>query len=161
MDRDGQLSITIGVLGIVVTLIGLFPGLIGLETVEGIGVLQVLVILVGFSLLFLGAYVFVKETYFSGQPNTLGQDIGVRLTLTGLVLAGAAGLADVLGFGTHTPSQADRPYLGAWQAAVFLGGFLLASAGVVVYTLFGPVAPDEDGPEPDDVPRNHGTEHRS
>lgn len=138
MDKDGQLSIIIGALGVVTTLIGLFPGLVGLETVEGIGVLQVVVILGGFSLLFLGAYIFVKQTYFPGMPTTLGQDIAIRLTMTGLVIAGAAGLADVLGFGTHTPANSERPFLGTWQAIALLGGFLLASAGVVLFTLFGP-----------------------
>ena len=43
MEKYGQISITIGALGVVITLIGLFPGIVGLEASEGVGVLQVLV----------------------------------------------------------------------------------------------------------------------
>ncbi len=146
MEKNGQISITIGALGIVIALIGLFPGIVGLETTPGVGVLQVLVVLLGFSILFTGAYIFAKRSFYAGLPNTLAQDIGVRLTLTGLLIAVAAGLADVLGFGSHTPSETTRPFLGRLQAVVFVGGILTASIGVVIFALFGP-----DQPEPDDA----------
>ncbi|MBN1678700.1 MAG: hypothetical protein JW966_00315 [Anaerolineae bacterium] len=144
MDRFVQVSITIGALGIVITLIGLFPAIAGLETTEEVGVLQVLVILAGFSLLFVAAYAFAKQTFFTGMPSTLAQDIGVRLTMTGMLIAGAAGMADVLGFGSHGPTEDTRPLLGEWQAVAFIGGFLIASSGVMIYTLFGP---SQDQPE--------------
>jgi hypothetical protein len=144
MERYSETSITVGALGVVITLIGLFPGIIGLESVPGVGVLQVFVILVGFALLFLGAYIFVHQAFYAGKRRTLAQDIGIRLTLTGLVIAGAAGLADVLGFGSHPPTPDSRPLLGTLQASVFIGGFLVASSGVVIYALFGPRAGPED-----------------
>ena len=144
MERYTQTSITIGALGIVITLIGLFPGIIGLETVGGVGVLQVLVILLGFSIIFIGAYLFVKQTFYPGLPTTLAQDIGVRLTLTGLLIAAAAGLADVLGFGSHGAADNTRPLLGRLQAIGFIGGFLIASLGVGLFTLFGPSPQSED-----------------
>jgi len=144
MERASETSITIGVLGVVVTLIGLFPGIVGLDAAPGIGVLQVIVILGGFSLLFLGAYLFVHQAFYRGTKRTLAQDVGIRLTLTGLVIASAAGLADVLGFGSHPPTPQTRPLLGTLQAVVFVGGFLVASSGVACYALFGPrAAPDE------------------
>lgn len=144
MEKYGQLSITIGTLGVVISLIGLFPGIVGLEAAEGIGVLQVLVILAGFSILFTAAYYFAKQTFFHGKDTTLAQDIGIRLTLTGLIIAAAAGLADVLGFGTHVSAQAyDRPLLGQLQSLFFIGSIIVASAGVVIYTMFGPAANDE------------------
>jgi hypothetical protein len=138
MEKYSQLSITIGALGVMIALIGLFPGIIGLDTVAGVGVLQVLVILLGFAVLFTGAYLFAKQVYYPGQPTTLAQDIGIRLTLTGMLIAAAGGLADVLGFGSHGSTENTRPLLGNLQATVFLGGVLLASSGVVVYALFGP-----------------------
>ncbi len=145
MEKYGQLSITIGTLGVVISLIGLFPGIVGLEAAEGIGVLQVLVILAGFSILFTAAYYFAKQTFFSGRDTTLAQDIGIRLTLTGLIIAAAAGLADVLGFGTHVSAQNyDRPLLGRLQALFFIGSIVVASAGVVIYTIFGPAADDAE-----------------
>ena len=144
MERYSETSITVSALGVVVTLIGLFPAIIGLESVPGIGVLQVIVILAGFGLLFLGAYIFVHQAFYRGTHRTLAQDIGIRLTLTGLVIAAAAGLADVLGFGSHPPTPETRPLLGTLQALVFVGGFLVSSSGVVIYALFGPRAEPED-----------------
>lgn len=144
MERTNETSIIIGVLGIVVTLMGLFPGIIGLDAAPGIGVLQVVVILSGFSLLFLGAYEFVFRAFYRGTRRTLAQDVGIRLTLTGLVIAAAAGLADVLGFGSHPPTPSTRPLLGELQATVFVGGFLVASAGVVIYALLGPSTQPDD-----------------
>ena len=154
MEKYGQVSITIGALGVVIALIGLFPGIAGLEAAEGVGVLQVLVILLGFSLMFLGAYLFAKGTFFSGMPNSLAQDIGIRLTLTGLLVAAAAGLADVLGFGSHPNSENTRPLLGNLQALGFIGGILMASSGVVIYALFGPSQAEDSSP-PDDTPPNN------
>jgi disulfide bond formation protein DsbB len=151
MEKYSQISITLGTLGIVIILVGLFPGIIGLETVEGVGVLQVLVILLGFSVLFTGAYLFAKQVFYPGMPNTLAQDIGTRLTMTGLLIAAAAGLADVLGFGSHGPTEGTRPLLGRIQAIVFVGGILLASSGVIIFAVFGPSqqkktdSDDEDG----------------
>jgi len=153
MERYTEASITISVLGVVVTLIGLFPGIVGLEAAPGVGVLQVIVILGGFSLLFLGAYIFVHQAFYKGTKRTLAQDIGIRLTLTGLVIAAAAGLADVLGFGSHPPTPSTRPLLGKIQAVVFVGGFLVASSGVVFYALFGPrEAPPSDEADDDTLP---------
>jgi hypothetical protein len=142
MERYSQVSITIGTLGVVITLIGLFPGIAGLETTEGVGVLQVLIILLGFTLLFTGAYIFAKQMFFSGLPSTLAQDIGVRLTMSGLLFSAAAGLADVLGFGSHSPTATERPLLGDWQAVAFIGGFLIASSGIVIFVLLGPDHPE-------------------
>lgn len=146
MEKNGQVSITIGALGVVIALIGLFPGIAGLEAAGGIGVLQVLVILLGFSLMFTGAYIFARQMFFSGMPNSLAQDIGIRLTLTGLLIAAAAGFADVLGFGTHPNTEDTRPMLGTLQALGFIGGILIASSGVLIYALFGPAQDDEESP---------------
>ncbi len=152
MERSNETSIIIGALGVVVTLMGLFPGIIGLDAAPGIGVLQVVVILAGFSLLFLGAYMFVYQAFYRGTRRTLAQDVGIRLTLTGLVIAAAAGLADVFGFGSHPPTPTTRPLLGELQAMAFVGGFLVASAGVVIYALFGPPAEPEDSSGDDTLP---------
>jgi hypothetical protein len=150
MERYVQVSVTIGGLGVVLALIGLFPGIVGLETVSGVGVLQVLVILLGFSLLFLGAYIFARRALYPGLPLTLAQDVGIRLTLTGLLVAAAAGLADVLGFGSHPVSDESRPLLGNLQAAAFICGFLIASSGVIIFALFGP-EPENDPEDQDET----------
>ncbi len=153
MEKYAQISITLGSLGIVIALIGLFPGIIGLETVEGVGVLQVLVILLGFTVLFIGAYLFARQVFYPGMPTTLAQDIGIRLTMTGLLIAAAAGLADVLGFGSHGLTQDERPLLGRLQALAFVGGILLASSGVILFAMLGPAqSPDDDSDSDSSLP---------
>ncbi|NDJ78474.1 MAG: hypothetical protein GYB65_19670 [Chloroflexi bacterium] len=147
MERYTQFTITLGALGVVIALIGLFPGIIGLETTEGVGVLQVLVLLAGFSVLFLAAYIFVKRSFYAGLRNTLAQDIGIRLTMTGLLAAAAAGLADVLGFGSHPGPDDARPMLGRLQAIALVSSILVASLGVVIYAIFGP---EDSASETDD-----------
>lgn len=158
MEHNNQISITVGMLGVVTTLAGIFPGIIGLEAAEGIGVLQVLTILLGFSLMFTAAYIFAHQTFFAGLPTTLAQDIGIRLTLTGLLISAAGGLADVLSFGTHTSPEYTRPLLGPLQTAVFVGGLLIASSGVAVYATFGPSAVDDEPDDDDRLSRVDGHE---
>ncbi len=146
MAKLAQVGIAIAVLGGVITLIGLFPGVTGLEAAAGVGIIQTLVILAGFSTLIFGAYIFVQATYYPGMPHNLAQQIALRLSMTGLVIAVASGLADVLGYGSQQPPE-QRPFLGPWQAAGLIGGFVIASIGVIIFALMGPPGP-HDGSEP-------------
>jgi hypothetical protein len=145
MGKLSQAGIAISLLGGVVTLIGLFPSVIGLEQASGIGILQMLVILIGFSILIFGAFIFVQSTYYAGVRHNLAQQIGVRLSMTGLLIATASGLADVLGFGSHPVGiEGQRPLMGTWQASGVLGGFAIASIGVIIFALMGhPENPDD------------------
>ena len=63
-------------------------------------------------------------------------------------MTSAAGLSDVLGFGSHTPGNEDNlPFLGPWQALGMVIGFVVASAGVMIFALMGPIVSnkmDED-----------------
>jgi hypothetical protein len=136
MDRQSQLAITILTLGGVIAFIGLFPGVIGLDVAAGVGLFQMTVILVGLTLLILGALYFVQANYYPGQPHTLGQQIGIRLAATGLIVSFMSGLADVLGVGTHPPIEAPS-LLGPWQTAGLIGGFVVASIGVILFALLG------------------------
>ncbi|NDJ86898.1 MAG: hypothetical protein GYB66_13535 [Chloroflexi bacterium] len=137
-ERFAQIGILIGTLGIVLALIGLFPSITGVEAQSGVGVLQVLVILFGLILLIVGALLFVKIMFYPFQRTNLAQDIAIRLSLTGLLMTAAIGLADVLGFGSHAPGdESNLPYIGPWQAAGMALGFAVASVGVLVFTLMG------------------------
>ncbi|RMF53115.1 MAG: hypothetical protein D6749_03170 [Chloroflexota bacterium] len=142
-QKFAQLGMAVALLGGVITFIGLFPSVIGLEASAGVGVLQVLTILVGFSILISGAYIFAQATYYPTQRYNLAQKVGVRLSMTGVVLAAAIGLADVLGFGSNTPLIGQRPTLGPWQTAGLIGSFVIASLGLLIFVLFGDNAPDE------------------
>lgn len=145
MGKLTQAGVTIAILGAVVAFIGLFPGVIGLEVLPGIGLLQIIIVLIGFGLLFFGAYIFAQNVYYPGVKHNLAQQIGTRLSMTGLVIAVASGLADILGFGSHPPMPpVQRPFLGSWQTAGLIGGFALASFGLILFVLLGPDHDDDD-----------------
>lgn len=139
-----QIGIALGALGAVLALMGMFPGVTGLDATAGIGMLQIVVILFGFVLLIGGALLYVQGAFYPGVQHNLAQQIAVRLSATGLLFGGIAGLGDLLGFGSHPPGLTDGPFLGYWQAAGLIGGFVIASLGVVLFALLGP-SPDGNG----------------
>ena len=153
MGKLSQVGIAVGVLGGVIVLIGLFPSVTGLEAASGVGILQIVTILIGFATLILGVYIYVQSTYYDGVKHNLAQQIGVRLSMTGLVIAVASGLADVLGFGSHPPGPDQRPVLGIWQIVGILSGFMLASLGVIIFALMGD-SDDGSGPPEDPTPKH-------
>jgi len=143
MERFAQVGIAIGALGVVIALMGLFPGITGVDPTIGIGIVQVLMVLVGYALLIFGAIIYVKFTFYLGVPSTLWQQIGTRLALTGLLFASLAGLADILGFGSHIRIEGNDIFLGELQAFGILASFAISSVGVLLYAVAGvPVAND-------------------
>ena len=96
MWRFAQVGIALGALGVMLCLMGLFPGVTGAEPTAGIGLVQVIMVLVGYSLLIMGALVYLKYTFYLDVPSTLVQQIGTRLALTGILFAALSGLADLL-----------------------------------------------------------------
>jgi len=144
MGKLSQVGIAVAVLGGVVALIGLFPSITGLEQAAGVGVLQTLVILAGFSILIGGAYLFVQSTYYPGVKHNLAQQIALRLSMTGLVISTASGLADVLGFGSHPSVSDQRPFMGTLQTVGLIGGFVVASIGVIIFALMGEPRSDDN-----------------
>jgi hypothetical protein len=88
-------------------------------------------------MLIIGALIYVKFTFYVGRQSNLAQQIGIRLALTGLVFAGLAGMADVLGFGSHLRSQNSDILLGPLQAIGLIGSFLISSLGVMIYAIAG------------------------
>lgn len=137
MPRVAQFGIALGALGIVLTLMGLFPGVTGMEPTRGIGITQISAILIGFLLLILGALIYVKFTFYVFKPANLAQQIGVRLALTGLLFAAMSGYADILGFGSHERTATTDIFLGNLQAIGLIGSFAIASVGVLVYAISG------------------------
>ncbi len=142
MPRVAQFGIALGVLGIVLTLMGLFPGMTGIEPAAGIGITQVSAILIGFLLLILGALIYVKFTFYVLKPANLAQQIGVRLAMTGLLFAAMAGYADILGFGSHERGAGGDIFFGGLQAAGIIGSFVVASIGVIIYAVTGDLNAD-------------------
>lgn len=126
-----------GALGAMIGLMGLFPGLTGAKPTAGIGLVQVTMVLFGYSLLILGALIYLKYTFYLDVPATLSQQIGTRLALTGLLFAALAGLADILGFGTHIRDGDGDIFFGQLQMIGILVSFGLSSVGVLIYVLAG------------------------
>jgi uncharacterized membrane protein len=145
IGRLAQFGIAIGALGAVLMLMGLFPGVTGLEPTPGIGIVQIFALLVGFSWFIVGALIYVKFTFYLRQQSNLTQQIGTRLSMTGLVLAAMAGLADVLGYGSHGTTFDEINVLGQLQATGIIASYALACAGVLVYALGGQLSDDDEG----------------
>ncbi len=131
MNRLTQLGVFTIILGGVILFLGLFPFAIDIESAQGLGLVQILAMLVGLALVILGAYVIIHSLLHRGRPRTLMGDIGVRMGLTGLVFSSAATLADLLGFGTHVVEGTST--LGWLQATGLLIGFLFSAVGVLIY----------------------------
>ena len=137
MWRFAQVGIALGALGVMICFMGLFPGVTGAETSAGIGLIQVAMLITGFGLLILGGLIYIKCTFYLGVPATLSQQIGTRLALTGLLFAAMAGLADIVGFGSHIRNDAGDIFFGQLQMVGILASFGLSSFGVLVYVLAG------------------------
>ena len=137
MWRFAQVGIALGALGAMICLMGLFPGVTGSEPTAGIGLVQVVMVLTGYGLLILGALTYLKFTFYLDVPSTLSQHVGVRMALTGLLFAGLAGLADILGFGTHIRDDVGDIFFGQLQMIGILASFGISSIGVLVYVLCG------------------------
>lgn len=131
MSRLTQFGVFCAVLGAVILFLGLFPFAIDADNTPGIGLIQIVGMQVGLFLLITGAYIVVYSSVHRGRPRTLMRDIGVRLGMTGLVLAAAATMSDLLGFGSHITSSG--PFFGWLQAIGMLSGFLLSALGVFIY----------------------------
>ncbi|RMF81763.1 MAG: hypothetical protein D6737_04060 [Chloroflexi bacterium] len=142
MARVAQFGIALGALGIMLTLMGLFPGMTGIQPTLGFGVLQIVTILTGLGFLLLGAIIYVKFTFYVAQPSNLAQQIGLRLAFTGYIFSSLAGLADVLGFGSHTAGEVIL--LGPLQASGIIGGFVVSSLGILLYAVSGDAADADD-----------------
>ena len=131
MSRLAQLGLFSAVFGGVVLFLGLFPSAIDADSTPGIGLVQILGMQAGLSLLIIGAYTVVFAMVHRGRPRNLMRDIGVRLGMTGLVFSAAATLADVMGFGSHVTG--NGPFFGWLQATGMMVGFIVAATGVFIY----------------------------
>lgn len=137
-----QASILTSTLGLVTCFMGLYPGITGSEPQPGIGVLQILAILIGMMLIIMGAIFFVKINFYARVRANLTQQIALRLSFTGMLIAAAAGFADVLGYGSN-PSVGDNiPVLGPYQAMAMVFGYFVAAIGVLLFAVAGPEVED-------------------
>lgn len=145
MTGIAQFGVALSALGAVLAFMGLFPGVTGIEPGRGVGIVQYMTIFIGFALLHLGALIYAKFTFYADRSANLAQQVGIRLTLTGLLLGGMAGLADFLGFGSHMRTETTDVVFGPLQAIGAVGGLIVAALGVIMYATAG--EPPEDNGE--------------
>lgn len=131
MSRLAQAGVFSIVLGGVILFLGLFPAAVDADGVPGIGLVQIMAMLAGLSLLVIGAYIVTYAMICRKRPRSLLGGVGIRLGLSGMVLAASATLADALGFGSHT--GLSGPLFGWLQAVGMLIGFGIAALGVLIY----------------------------
>lgn len=131
-SSNGGFRIRMGMIlmlvGFVLFLIGATPDLFGLDRSPVIGFVQIAVFLIGLAIICLGGYVCLNALW-NKHPKTILADIGLRLVLTGFVIAVIAGMADIFGFGTQLAPEI--PYYGPWQAIGVLFGEIVIVVGFI------------------------------
>ncbi len=108
---------------------------LGLDYTPGFGLFQTLGLLLGITLVALAAFMMAARREPAGAKLSLTSDVGVRLGLTGLLTCYVAGLADMLGVGTHRGAAFERPFLGPLQLTGLLLGLLVVAAGLLLFWL--------------------------
>jgi hypothetical protein len=120
---------TLALFGVLIFLIGLNPDLIGMNRSPAVGFVQVGVWLFGLALAQIGGYLALRVVR-NGRLNSLLNDVGLRLSATGYVVAAAASLADFIGIGSHAIPNLR---FGKIQVAGVAIGVLLIVVGLVLY----------------------------
>jgi hypothetical protein len=124
-----RVGLGVVVFGVLILVLGVEPGLIGLDRDPAIGFLQIAVFLVGLAIICLGGYVSLNSLW-NGTEKTIAADIGFRLVATGYVVCVASGMADVFGFGHHHFPQI--PSFGPVQAMGVIVGELIIALGFLL-----------------------------
>ena len=112
---------SLAILGLVLMTVAAVVEWLDLGLTPGFGVLQTFGFLLGITSLTIAIYLHLSASRPSDVPRSLQADIGIRLSLTGLVLSYVSGFADLIRIGTHIQPEFERPFIGPLQ----LGGLLL------------------------------------
>ncbi|HQF71825.1 MAG TPA: hypothetical protein PLH39_11170, partial [Promineifilum sp.] len=75
----------LSLLGVTLIIVAAAVELLGLDLTPGFGVLQTLAFLVGVTALTIAVYLWMNTSRPADTPRSLQADIGLRLSLTGLV----------------------------------------------------------------------------
>jgi hypothetical protein len=123
----------LSVLGVLAILGAIVVEFFGLDLTPGFGVLQTLSFLLGVTALTIAAYLAMSAGRPPDAPRSLQADVGIRLSLTGLVFCYVSGFADLINIGTHVEPQFERPYIGSLQLGGLVVGLLILLSGIVLY----------------------------
>ena len=119
----------LAIIGVLVFVVGISPGLIGMDRSRVIGFIQMGVWLTGLGLVLLGAFLAVRVVR-NGRPMSLRAEIGTRLIATGYVVSATATLADFLSIGSH---RLPWVYFGPLQVGGLVAGVVVGIIGVLLY----------------------------
>ena len=119
--------------GFLIFLFGASPHIFGLQRIDIIGFVQIMVFLIGLGVICLGGFVVFQVTW-AGREKSIPAEIGLRLVATGYVIALVSGLADVFGLGTRP--LPNVPFFGYWQARGVLLGEIMIIIGFVAMVPF-------------------------
>ena len=115
-------------IGFLVFILGIDPGLFGLDRGVSIGFVQIVVLLIGLGLITWAATLTLSSFWQKGEKSLLA-DFGSRTVATGYVMCVFAALADAFGMGTN---PMPNVFLGVLQSrglmigmGVILIGFLM------------------------------------
>jgi hypothetical protein len=127
--RRVRIGLILTLLGLLIFILGVDPGLFGLDRSPIMGFLQISVFLVGLAMICLGGF-FTLNTFWNGMEKTIAADIGYRLVSTGYVIAVFTGMADIFGIGSQ--SFPKIPHFGIWQTAGVIAGIMIIAVGFIL-----------------------------
>lgn len=119
--------------GNVLVIVSLAAEILGLDLTPGFGIVQMVQLLFGLTLLTLAGFLHIYSLRAPGTPRSLQADIGIRLAATGLVFAYVSGLSDLMGIGTHVEPNFERPYVGPLQLGGLVLGIFSITVGMILY----------------------------
>lgn len=125
-----QIGLVFTFAGLLIFLLGIKPGLFGLDRSPVVGFVQITVFLVGLGIICAGGFIAINVLW-NGNEKTILADIGFRLVSTGYVVSATSGMADVIGFGNHP--FPNVPHFGAWQAVGVMIGQIIIVLGFLMF----------------------------
>jgi hypothetical protein len=125
--------LVLAVIGIALVVVAVAAELLNWGLTPGFGVVQTFSFLLGITALTIVVYLYLAALRPPGAPRSLQADIGIRLSLTGLVLCYVSGFADLIRIGTHIPPEFERPFIGPLQVGGLGLGLLALVAGMVLH----------------------------
>jgi hypothetical protein len=120
-------------LGVLLIIGAIVAEFVGIGPTPGFGVLQTLAFLLGVTALTFAIYLHLNAGRPADAPQSLQAGIGIRLSLTGLVLCYVSGFADLIRIGTHIQPEFERPFIGPLQFGGLVLGLMTLLAGIVLY----------------------------
>jgi ABC-type Na+ efflux pump permease subunit len=156
MNRRSSLRSVIPRVSLALLLVGILAGALALlaeslrlDFTPGFGLVQVLGTLLAITLVAAAGFLFPAYRRPAGREPSLLNEIGVRLGLTGLLACYVAGLADMVGVGTHRNPDFERPFLGPLQLTGLVIGLGIVATGLILYWL-GCRMESREGEEPEE-----------